>query len=173
MTIAVEVTVVASAYMLVFWKKIYNSEKKTILSLSQRDKNVCGKFYTIIIIIIITTQTTHFYNIRAFHTRRPARRWHYLCQQNTVRHHKSTTEAIVTHDKRTAAAAAVLNGRRALTVLLERFTHVAINYGQTGCNNDKQLARQNDPRYLHACFDKIQRSRILFNYSFLPDRRIL
>jgi len=67
-----------------------------------------------------------------------------------VRHHKSTTEAIVTHDKRTAAAAAaatVLNGRRALTVLLERFTHVAINYGQTGCYNDKQLARQNDPRF--------------------------
>lgn len=131
------------------------------MSPSQRNKNVCRKFNTIII-IIITTQTAHFYNIRAFYTRRPARRWHYLCQQNTVRHHKSTTEAIVTHDKRTAAAAAtVLNGRRALTVLLERFTHVAINYGQTGCNNDKQLARQNDPRYLHACFDKIQRSRFI------------
>lgn len=162
MTIAVEVTVVASAYVLVFWKKNKKHiivKKKPFCRRANAIKNVCRKFYTIII-IIITTQMAHFYNIRALYTRRPAWRWHYLCQQNTVRHHKFTTEAIVTHDKRTAAATTVLNGRRALTVLLERFTHVAINYGQTGCNNYKQLDKTT--RVLHACFDKnLQRSRFI------------
>lgn len=130
------------------------------MSSSQRNKNVCRNFYTIII-IIIATQMAHFYNIRVRYTLVGRRDGATLRLANKTLCATTTAAAIVTQDKRTAAAA-VLNGRRrTLTVLLERFTHVAINYGQTGCNNDKQLARQNDPAFYTRVLTKILSSRFI------------